>query len=343
MNHPFRHLLLVLVCLAPLARAVAADRIKLAQGSQSSGKITEISPTELVLEIGSTKKKYAVNTVDSVQFDKEPNDLTQARIAVHAGRFTDAVTLLAKIDTDKIERAEILKDIDFFKAIAAARLALAGSGSKADAGKKLFAIEKAERNSFHYFETCETLGDLLFALNKFSDAETYYNKLAEAPWSDYKMRAAVLIGRALVGQKQYDRANAKFDEALAIDDKGKEADRQRLAARLGKASALAGGGKTDDAIKLVEEIISQADAENLELHARAYTVLGNCYKAAGKKKEALLAFLHVDLLYSRYGELHAEALANLATLWTDLDKADRAAQARETLKEKYPASAWAGN
>jgi tetratricopeptide (TPR) repeat protein len=343
MNARIPYLLLAVLCLGHAAPALAADRVKLAQGSQSSGRITEISPTEIVLEIGSTKKKYAVNTVDSVQFDKEPNDLTQARIAVHAGRFSDAVTLLAKIDTSKIDRAEILKDIEFFKALAASRLALAGSGSIADAGKKMFAFEKAERDSFHYFETCETLGDLLFALNKFSEAETFYNKLAEAPWPDYQMRAAVLIGRALVGQKQYDRANAKFDAALAIEGSGKEAEGQRLAARLGKASALAGGGKTDDAIKLVEEIISQADAENLELHARAYTVLGNCYKAAGKKNEALLAFLHVDLLYSRFGELHAEALANLATLWTDLDKADRAAQARETLKEKYPASAWISN
>ena len=125
------------------------------------------------------------------------------------------------------------------------------------------------------------------------------------------------MGRALVGQKQFDQAIDKFDEVLAIDAQGKEAERRSWPALLGKASALAGAGKTDEAIKAIDDIIAKADPENHELHARAYNVLGNCYKAAGKKKEALLAFLHVDLLYSRFPEQHAEALANLATLWAD--------------------------
>lgn len=321
----------------------AADRVKLAKGSQSSGKVTEITPTEVVLEVGSTKKRFPVNEIESVQFEGEPNELSQARIAVRAGRYGDAATLLAKIDAAKVERPEIVKDVEFFKALTAARQALAGSGSKADAGKKLFAFEKSQRTSFHYFEACELLGDLLMALNKFSDAETYYGKLADAPWPESKLRAGVLAGRALVGQKQFDRAGARFDEVIASDATGKDAERQKLDARLGKAAALAGEGKTTEAVKLVDDIIAQAEPENLELHARAYTVLGHCYQAAGKKKEALLAFLHVDLLYSRFAELHAEALANLATLWADADNAERAAQARKLLKEKYPTSVWAGD
>ena len=191
------------------------------------------------------------------------------------------------------------------------------------------------------FEGCEALGDLLASLGKFDQAESYYAKLAGAPWPDYKMRAGVMAGRALVGLKQYDRALARFDEVLGMDASGKESQRQKLSASLGKAAALAGTGKSEEAIKLVDDIIAQADAENLELHARAYNILGNCYRAANKKNEALLAFLHVDLLYSRFPDLHAEALANLATLWADVDKAERATQARAQLKEKYPQSIWA--
>ena len=122
---------------------------------------------------------------------------------------------------------------------------------------------------------------------------------------------------------------------------GKEAEQAKLAASLGKASALAGAGKTDEAVKLIDEIIAKADPENQELHARAYDELGNCYRAAGKKKDAIIAFLHVDLLYSRFPEQHAEALANLAALFAEDGKAERAAAARATLKEKYPTSNWA--
>lgn len=334
---------LALISVCACATVARADKVKLLSGPQSSGKLTEITPSELTLEIGSTKKKFPANQVEFVQYDGEPSELTQARTAIHAGRYDEAVPLLAKIDMGKITRLEIAKDVEFYKALAAARLALAGSGSKAEAGKKLFAFEKAERTSFHYFEACQLLGDLLIALDKFSDAENFYNKLSDAPWPEYKMRSGVLVGRALVSQKQFDRANAKFDEVLAIETSGAEAERQKLAARLGKASALSAAGKSDEAIKFVEEIIAQTDAENLELQARANIVLGNSYKAAGKKKEALLAFLHVDLLYSRFGELHAEALANLATLWADADQPNRAKQARNQLKEKYPSSVWAAN
>jgi tetratricopeptide (TPR) repeat protein len=322
------------------ARVTAADRVKHATGTQT-GEITEINPTEIAIKLGATPKRFAVNVVDSVSFDGEPNDLAQARIAVRGGRYEDAVAMLAKINVDEIKRPEIIQDIEFFKALAAARLALAGSGNKAEAGRQLLAFEKAHGNSFHYFETCEALGDLLAGLNKFDQAESFYAKLATAPWPDYKMRAGVLRGRVLVSQKQYDLAAKEFDEVLAVDATGKDADRQKLAASLGKASALAGAGKFDEAIQLVDGIIAKADAENLELHARAYTILGNCYVAANKKKDALLAFLHVDLLYSRFPEQHAEALANLATLWAEVDKADRAAQARNLLHEKYPNSVWA--
>jgi tetratricopeptide (TPR) repeat protein len=185
------------------------------------------------------------------------------------------------------------------------------------------------------------LGDLLSAVNRAEQAEKYYAKLSSAPWPEHKMRSSVLVGRALVAQKQFDRAIAKFDDALAAGADVKQGDSLRLAATLGKASAMAGAGKTDDAIRSVEEVIAKAQAEDQELHARAYIVLGNCHKAANRKKEALLAFLHVDLLYSRFAEQHAEALANLATLWAEVNKADRAAQARATLEEKYPTSAWA--
>ncbi len=323
------------------AYARASDRIKLKRGNQSAGTITLIGPTELTIELGATKRKYPINEIESVTFDSEPNALTQARIAVAAGRYDDAVKLLGRIDSGEITRKAISDDVEFYRGLAAARQALAGNGSIAGAGRLLLGFEKANKTSFHYFEACEAIGDLLAAVSRFDGAAAYYNKLGSAPWPEYKMRAGVLAGRALVSQEKYDQAIARFDEVLAATASGKEADPQKLAATLGKAQALAGTGKTDEAAASVEEIIAQANPENQELHARAYNVLGNCHKSAGKNKEALIAFLHVDLLYSRFPEQHAEALANLATLWAEVDKADRAAQARSLLEQKYPNSAWA--
>src|SRR6185295_17999794 len=109
-----------------------------------------------------------------------------------------------------------------------------------------------------------------------ASSEKYYNMVAAAPWPYYRLRAAVLSGRALTSQKEYDKAIKKFDEVIGQ----KDSEPQRLAATLGKATAMAGKGKVEDAIKLLNEVVEKADADNVEVHARAFTARGNCYMAA---------------------------------------------------------------
>ena len=70
-------------------------------------------------------------------------------------------------------------------------------------------------------------------------------------------------------------------------------------------------------------------------------MLGTAQRQAGRVKEALLAFLHVDILYPGVPDAHAEALANLAELWDQVHKGERANRARQTLQEQYKDSPWA--
>ena len=91
----------------------------------------------------------------------------------------------------------------------------------------------------------------------------------------------------------------------------------------------------------IEEVIPDADPEQKELQARAYNALGNCYEKARKTKDALLAFLHVDVLYSTVPEAHAEALSHLVPLWKAVGQEARAREAKQTLQEKYANSKWA--
>ena len=66
---------------------------------------------------------------------------------------------------------------------------------------------------------------------------------------------------------------------------------------------------------MIEQMIQDTDPEQKELQARAYNALGNCYEQAGRTKDALLAFLHVDVLYGTVPDAHAEALSHLIPLW----------------------------
>ena len=320
----------------------AADKVKVRGAPLISGTITQMNPDEVVVEQGPVIKKVPVNQIISIEYDEEPSELGNiVRNAYEDARFDDALAGIGKLELGEITRPEILQDVDFYKAASMARLALGGGGPPREAGGLLAAFEAKASGNYHYLEVCELLGDLLVAAGKVDNAQKYYDKLASSAFPEYKLKAGVLGARALESQKKYDAAIAKYDEVINSDADGKEAVSQKQAAMCGKASALGATGKTDEAIKLVEDVISQADAADLELHARAHNALGSCYRAAGKKKEALFHYLHTDLLFAAYPEQHAEALAALSTLWMEADKADRAAFAKSTLKDRYPGSRWA--
>jgi tetratricopeptide (TPR) repeat protein len=155
------------------------------------------------------------------------------------------------------------------------------------------------------------------------------------------MRVGVALGRARLARGETAEAMQSFQSVLESDAKGEMAESQRLAAKVGKARCLAAGKQYDEAISLLEEVIRSTTTVQIELTARAYNALGTTYRDFGHAKEALFAFLHVDVLYPIVPETHAEALANLAELWDEMGKPDRAAAERHTLQQRYGSSPWA--
>jgi|tagenome__1003787_1003787.scaffolds.fasta_scaffold20671999_1 tetratricopeptide (TPR) repeat protein len=342
-SHRSSFILLISALLAAVYGSVsaAADRIRLVRGSDN-GEISDMSPTEIAIAKGGPgSRTIAVNQIKSIQFEGEPAELSQARVSVGNGAFAKAAQLLQKVTASGIQRDFIKQDIEYYKAYVAARLALAGDGQITDAGRLLNAFVRNYPKNFHYLEACEMMGDLLMATGRFDNAEKQYAALAQAPWPDYKMRAAVALGRSLQAQNKHAEAIKQFDAALALPDEGGDAPNQKLAATLGRAVSLAETGKADEAIGTIQKVIQDADPQQKELHARAYNALGMCYEKANKTKDALFAFLHVDVLYSTVPEAHAEALSHLVSLWKAVGQDERSREARETLQQKYAGSRWA--
>jgi tetratricopeptide (TPR) repeat protein len=179
------------------------------------------------------------------------------------------------------------------------------------------------------------------ASERFDSAQKQYAELSKTPWPDYKMRAGVASGRSLQAQGKHAEAIQQFETVLAMPDDSAEAKNEKLSATLGKAVSMAESGKVDEAAGLIEKIIQDADPQQHELQARAYNALGTCYEKAKRNKEALMAFLHVDVLYSTVPEAHAEALAHLVPLWQAVGQSDRARESSELLQQKYSRSKWA--
>lgn len=335
--------LLLVTCCAPATAfaQAAADRVRLARGSEA-GEVSDMTSYTVTLAKGiGGNREIQVNEIKSIQFDGEPPELTQARLNAGNGAYENALEALAKINVAAVKRDFIKQDIEFYKGLCGAKLALAGKGEIADAGRQLNNFVRTYPKNFHYLAAREAMGDLLMAGGGYANAEKQYAELASAPWPDYKIRAAVAVGRSLQAQNKHEDAIKQFDAALATAGDDTESQNERLSATLGKAISLAESGSLDEAVTSIEKVIHDADPQRKELHARAYNALGTCYEKAGKNKEALLAFLHVDVLYNTVPEAHAEALSHLTTLWKAIGQDERAREARQTLAERYGGSRWA--
>jgi len=302
------------------------------------GEIKLMTPLEVELKTG---KKVAVNEIVFISYDREPAGLKTVRTALLAGRYEDALASLEKVNAEEQNRPEIKQDIEFYAALCRAELALGGSGDVIAAGRLMDAFVKTHRGSYHWLKANEVVGDLLVANGRHDQAEKYYAELGKAPWPDYKMRAGVAVGRARLAQKKTAEALEAFEGVLKIDATGELMQLERLAAMVGKARCQTDNKQYDEAIKTLNDVIAKVNPEQVELNARAYNALGTALKDAGRVKEALLAFLHVDVLYFTVPEQHAEALANLAGLWEKARKPERADRARRMLEERYKNSPWA--
>ncbi len=330
-----RVILAVAVCLVAGA-AAQADAIKKIDG-QVMGDVTETSAEEVTVKLRGTATKIPVNEIDTIRYSDEPARLSNARTAIEAGRYEDAVTGLESINLDEIKSPFIKQDVQFYTALAKARIALAGADPDAivEAGRLMAGFVKDHPNSYHYLQACEIVGDMLVAAGKYTPSQDYYGRVANAPWPDYKMRAGVALGRALLAEGKTDEALKYFENVLATEASGESAAGQRLAATLGKARCQAEAGQSDEAIKLVEEVIDKGNPEQADLYAQAYNAQGLAYRKAGRNQDALLAYLHVDVLYFTSAKEHIEALENLIELWEEVQQPERADEATQILQERY--------
>lgn len=307
------------------------------------GLVSAVAPDKITIQTRGGARTIETNDVLKVTFDAEPSELSTARTRALAGEYANAIEELNKIDATTITNDVIRKDMDYYAAYCAAKLALT-EGTDKDAAieqMKGFMKENAA-TTFHYYEGVELLGDLSFAKSDYTSAATFYGLLSKASWPEYQMRATVLQARAMSAEGNYAGALPGFERVLSSSTSTEEAVEQKMHAMVGKAVCLAATGKHEEGITIIEDLIAKNDPNDATLFGRAYNALGVCYLKSGKTKEALLAFLHTDVLFYRDSEAHAEALYYLSDLWGKVGRSDRSDRTRGLLRSQYAGTRWAG-
>jgi tetratricopeptide (TPR) repeat protein len=311
------------------------------QNGVDSGQIISVTPLEVTISKNGVESKIASEDIESVYLAGEPGELNSVRTALRAGRLADAKRIIAGIDPADAQRDEVKADIEFYRMLVAAQLALAGEGALSDATGGARDFTTRRRSSFHVPQAIEMLGDLLLASEDYSGARAEYAKLAKARSEYLALRSALLVGRAWQAEGKYAEALAEFDKVMGSPQRGALIDPLKASASLDRAISQAATGKAEEAAATIGAIIDKADAEDAATLARAYNALGDCYLKSGNDEGALYAFLYVDLLYNDAAESHAKALHELVSLWRKRGADNRSQEAAQKLAEKYPSSRWA--
>lgn len=345
----FRHLARALcaacflTALSVPARAIDAVHRK-STDKPAQGEITEITKEFVKVEarIGEPVKVPA-GDIARVDWDGEPPKLRLARAAESGGRLQDALEGYREaLDELESDNEHLQADLEFLIARATAKQALADPQKREEAVGKLEEFRKEHPNSFRYYAALNYLAEVHLAGDEFTRAQSILTLLEQAPQKDYKMAARIATARLALAQGNPGEALSTFDEVIQMPAEGAAETARRYEAMLGKATCLQKQGNNEEALQMLKQVVNESSPENTGLQANAYLRQGDVLRELGRTMDAVLAYLHVDVLFPMEKQLHAEALYRLSQVWKAVGKPERAAEAAATLESEYPNSKWTG-
>jgi tetratricopeptide (TPR) repeat protein len=332
-----------MLIISGLAATIQADEVVLtssstvkgAIGGRVRGTIQSESPSEVVVKLGNTLTNVPVGDIASVHYDGQPASLALAEAKESANQLAEAADLYKRAAADAAGKPLIEQAARFRQAQLIAELAMSDPSRAAEAVALLDAAVKAFPNGRHVVAALDALARLQLQRGDFAAVERTIADMARLPQS--ADRAAVLRARLFDKKGDHDKAIAEYDRLIQASEAGSVRQRE---ARLAKAESMVAAGKFAEAEADLRAVIRAAPAEDFQAQSAAYNALGDCLRAAGKPKDALVAYLHTDLLYSKDKEQHPRALAQISRLWRELKRDDRADEAWNRLKQDYPQSPW---
>jgi tetratricopeptide (TPR) repeat protein len=326
--------------------ALANETIKLKRGEKNLvGDVTAVSKDEVTIKSSGPKgeiTKVPASDIVSIDWTGDSPDLKVARNDENGLRYQKALdgyqkSLAASKATDKAAKA----DLEFVIARTIAKMALGDPAKVEDAIKKLDDFRSKNGDHYRYYEALNYLGQLYAAKKDYIKAQVTFEQIGKAKAKETQMAARIASGKLLLTQNKLDDAAAEYEAVISLKAEGAAEESVRQEAVLGKSRIMIAQKKFDDALKLLEEVIAKAPADDVKVNAEAFLRQGDCLREQGNDKDALLAYLHVDVLFRSEKAVHAEALYRLSQLWDKVGQKARGEEARELLRSEYESSEWA--
>ena len=309
-----------------------------------SGKIKGITKTEILFVEEGKERSIPANIIVWTQIDREPINLTTARTLMQSAQYAEAIAKIGELTPGEQKNLApfALQDSEYITAVSTAMLALARQNSQeyANAGKMLTAFLKKNPESYHVAEVTWLIGNLLVAMKKPGNARTFFDRLAQMPWPDVRLKAMIASGDLSLEEGNLEESQKNYNAVLSFSAEDSSLiQEQKFNAKIGLARINIRQKKYDEAVKSLREIIATQTLSSPELLARLYNTLGQALADQGDVKAAILAYLHTDLLYSNARVEHVTALRQLYRLWKRDSHEDRAAEVLRVLQDEYKITA----
>ncbi|MCY2973396.1 MAG: hypothetical protein NTW52_01885 [Planctomycetota bacterium] len=329
---------------AIVANAISqeADRLYPKSGSTQTGKIVEMTPDNVVMEIRGNKQNFPSSDVLRIVYEGEPAPFSRAKEQASTDQWDQALESLKRIDPKSIERPEVKNELLFYQGLVLGQLALQGQGDAAAAKSRLLEFARANaKTSFHFYQLSEMLGLLAVSLGDSDKAATYFGAMGKSPVAETMLQGRYLMGSALLAQGKQAEAKKAFTDAIAASADSVAAKKYQKLSKVAINRCDILDGKIPAAIENLRKMVEEGDATDSQLFSAIYNALGLAHQKEGKNQEAILDFLHTDLLFQSEIDMHAEALYYLSQLFATIGEPQRAADAKSRLQSLYSNSTWA--
>jgi len=288
-----------------------------------------------VVLLGATSTSVPTDQIQSIRYDGQSANFQLAEARESSGQLIEAAELFKKAAAESAGKPYPLQAALMREAEVLAELAMVEPDRVKEAKDKLTRFLQGYPTSRHLATARATQARLQLHAGEFAAAEATISELAKLPRG--AERATVLRTKILAKQGKHDEAIAQLDKLIAGYPKNSP---QQRAALFAKAESLAGKKQFQEAESLLREVIQSNPPEDAATQAAAYNALGDCLRAANRPKDALFAYLHTDLLYSKDKEEHPRALHQIVEIYRQLKQDGRADDFAQRLKQEYPRSSW---
>ncbi len=198
-----------------------------------------------------------------------------------------------------------------------------------EAIKQFDAVRKEVAASWQLVPLVRQEVQLLADLDRLDDAARVLDETAKTPNLAKELKQELELGMidVMIRAGKANEVEGRIAQALQTLQPN---DPMATKLKVFQLGAQAGKGDADKAAAQLKTIIDQAQDNSLK--ALAYNTLGDCYSAKGLKKDAMWAYMWVDVVYNQDKAEHVKAAERLSRVFKDLNDDARADKYKEKLK-----------